>query len=174
MGAEGDSAPSLPHTPARRPGGGGTRLHTAFGQPGPALSWMKALIAITLWVRGKDQPATEQACPRQIPVSSSAVPQNTGRGRCGVSQELKGKARSWNWRAKSHPETHPFGRRSVGTMAGTYRQALANQETPYPHAAPGLGCCFPSYGPKGLLARPAAGRRLCKSSGAHNGKWSRQ
>lgn len=28
----------------------------------------------------------------------------------GVSQELKGKARSWNWRANSHPETHHFGR----------------------------------------------------------------
>jgi len=41
-------------------------------------------------------------------------------------------------------------------MVGTYRRVLANpQETPYPRATPGLGCCFPNYGPKGLLARQA-------------------
>lgn len=37
----------------------------------------------------------------KFPISSSAAPQNTGRGRCGVSQELKGKARSWNWRPRA-------------------------------------------------------------------------
>lgn len=44
------------------------------------------------------------------------------------------------------------------TMDGTARQALANQEeTPYSHAAAGLGCCLLSYRPKEPLARPAAG-----------------
>jgi len=78
------------------PGRRGSWHYAALSQTGPALSELKAPVATTLWVRREDQPATEQLCPRQIPVSSSAVPQNTGRGRCEVSQELKAKARSWN------------------------------------------------------------------------------
>lgn len=40
-------------------------------------------------------------------------------------------------------------------------QALANQqETPYPSTALGLGCCFPNYGPKGLLS----GANSCKEA----------
>lgn len=54
-GAEGHGAPSLPHTPARWRG---TQLHTALSHADPALSRLKALMAIILWVRG-DQPATE-------------------------------------------------------------------------------------------------------------------
>lgn len=168
-----ETAPSHSHMP--QPGRGGTRLRRALCQPGAALSWLKALMVITLWVRGKDQPATEHPCPHQIPRQQLCSPPKYRKRKVWSEPRAERKGQKLELEAQSHPETHPFGRWSVGTVAGTYRRALAShQETPYPHAAPGLGCCFPSYWPKGLLVRPAAGRKLHKSSEAHNWKPNHQ
>lgn len=51
----------------------------------------------------EEETSLPQSTPARtkFPVSSSAVPQNKGRGRCEVSQELKGKARSWNWKPRA-------------------------------------------------------------------------
>jgi len=90
----------LLHLQARCRAAGSTWLCAALGQPGSVLPWLKAPLAVALPTAklAERKGVVQQPHLRQIPVSSSTVPQNTGKRRCVESQELRGK-----------PEAEPEG-----------------------------------------------------------------
>lgn len=140
-----ESSSSSRHPAAGAQGGPQCSQHSA--PHGSQPSWPSTLMAessysLLLWVTG-DQPDTEKPCPCQIPISSSAGPQNMWRGKVW--------AKSW----KERPEAGTGG--LPGTQSSPFWQMMSGhgkniQVSPcqtsgdsWPsYTAPHMGCYCPT------------------------------